>query len=325
MKKTLIALAVLAASGASMAQSSVTLYGIADVWFGQTKTNGLSQTKIDSGGVSESSFGFKGSEDLGGGLKAIFTLEQGFNIDTGAQGTPSQAFNREASVGFAGGFGEVKMGRVWTALDDVSGAINSGFDSALSATSGVFKSTDFNANPANGVRYTSPNFGGFSGAVSYALGEKKTATLSDSSIMALNVQYANGPLAAVLGYQTEEPQGSAASVDYTRLGASYDLGVAKILASYGKVNDANDTNEYQIGVDFPVSSALTLSAGYATSKTENTAGTTLTERDGFGLAAAYSLSKRTMIYGGIQRATEDTAGVETNKATLYAVGVKHTF
>ena len=69
MKKNLIAVAVLAASGAASAQSSVTLYGIADVWFGSAKSGDLRQTRIDSGGVDESRFGLKGSEDLGAGLK----------------------------------------------------------------------------------------------------------------------------------------------------------------------------------------------------------------------------------------------------------------
>ena len=76
MKKTLIALAVLAASGAAMAQSSVTLYGVADVWFGSTKATvdgvGQRQTVINTSGVNGSRFGLKGTEDLGNGLKAIF-------------------------------------------------------------------------------------------------------------------------------------------------------------------------------------------------------------------------------------------------------------
>jgi predicted porin len=88
MKKSLVALAVLAASGAAMAQSSVTLYGIADLWFGTANTdNGttsLSQTLLESGGVNGSRWGLKGSEDLGGGLKANFDLQQGIRLDDGS-------------------------------------------------------------------------------------------------------------------------------------------------------------------------------------------------------------------------------------------------
>ncbi len=139
MKKSLIALAVLAVAGAASAQSSVQLYGIADVWVGGIKATGTkAQTVVESGGVSGSRWGVKGSEDLGGGLKAIFTLEQGFAIDTGAAAT---GFNREASVGVAGNFGEVKLGKVWTAYDDVQAASNPVFDSALTPSAKAFAST----------------------------------------------------------------------------------------------------------------------------------------------------------------------------------------
>lgn len=323
MKKSLVALAVLAASGAAMAQSSVTLYGVADIWVGSSKTNDVRTTQMVSGGVSSSRWGIKGEEDLGGGLKAIFTFEQGVSLDTGA-GT---GFDREASVGFAGGFGEVKFGRVWTALDDISGASNSVFDSDLAATTNVFKSADFTANPNNGIRYTSPSFGGFSGTVSYSLDEKSNAA-NTTQATAFNVQYANGPLAAQVGYQTEEVNGAAKSDDYLRLGGSYDFGFATAKASYGTVEYAsgNEVAEYQIGADVPLSAAMTLSAGYASSETENAAGAKLTEREGFGVAVAYSLSKRTTVYGGFHRSTEDNAaGVELTKNSVYAVGVKHTF
>lgn len=323
MKKSLVALAVLAASGAAMAQSAVTLYGIADVWVGSEKINAVRTTVMKSGGVSGSRWGIKGEEDLGGGLKAIFTFEQGVALDTGA----AAGFNREASVGFSGGFGEVKFGRVWTALDDVAGASNSVFDSALAATSNVYKSGDFTANPNNGIRYTSPSFGGFSGAVSYSLDEKSAAA-NTTQATAFNVQYANGPLAAQLGYQTEEVFGATKSDDYLRLGASYDFGVATAKFSYGTVDYAagDEVAEYQIGVDVPLSAAMTLSAGYANSETETSAGAKITERDGFGIAVAYSLSKRTTVYGGFHRSTEDNAaGVELTKNSVYAIGVKHTF
>jgi len=115
MKKTLVALAVLAASGASMAQSTVTLYGIADVQFNiessdKTGTS-ISQNQIASGGVNGSRFGLKGSEDVGGGLSVNFDFQQGFSIDTGAardeknnQGVAynNNAFSRASWVGLSG-------------------------------------------------------------------------------------------------------------------------------------------------------------------------------------------------------------------------------
>ncbi len=116
MKKTLIALAVLAASGATFAQSSVTLYGIADVVIHKDKNVSAAMT---SGGVSTSRLGFKGSEDLGGGLMANFKIERSIALDTGSD---AGSWDRYAYVGLSGGFGEVKLGKTGTAYDDISGA-----------------------------------------------------------------------------------------------------------------------------------------------------------------------------------------------------------
>ncbi len=334
MKKSLIAMAVLAAAGAASAQSSVQLYGIADVWFGGIKETGSkAQTVVESGGVSSSRFGLKGSEDLGGGLKAIFTLEQGFSIDSGEQATAGQAFSREASVGVAGGFGEVKLGKVFTAYDDVQGASNPVFDSALSPSAGAFVSTGYNANPANGIKYTSPSYAGFTGIVSHALGENKGASGADvtpgnaSSVTALAVQYANGPLAAAAAFQQEKPENNGKSVDFTNLNASYDLGVVTLKGAYAQRDDNAGTKdkEYQLGFDYPLAVNLILSAGYASSKNKVN-GVKQFDNSGFGVAAAYLLSKRTTAYAGVRSTTKDfadaTADVTTN---VYAVGVKHAF
>jgi len=325
MKKSLIALAVLAASGASFAQSSVSIYGIADVWFGRTTASGLpTQTVLNSGGVSGSRFGFKGSEDLGGGLKANFLLEQGFNIDTGAT-TAGQAFSRQSYVGFSGGFGEVKLGKMWTAYDDISGATNPVFDSILSPQNNVWLSTGYQANPNNGLYYVSPSMGGFSAAVSYALGENKTAAVDAGSVVAVNVKYEGGPVYVGLAHQREKATDNSDANKFTRLNGSYDLGVAKLLAGYGRVAGAADTStsEWELGADFPVSGALTLSAGIARSS-DNAAKGDAT-RKGYGLGAAYAMSKRTTVYGGYQSANIAKPGVADTDTTALAVGLKHTF
>ena len=328
MKKSLIALAVMAAAGAASAQSSVQLYGIADVWFGGVKATGSkSQTVLEDGGVDGSRFGLKGSEDLGGGLKAIFTLEQGFKLDTGVQETAGQAFSREATVGLQGNFGTVKLGKQFNAFDDVSGAAATVFDGALTPMNTVFESAAFGSTDATTVKYLSPSFSGFSGSASYSFGEDKTATVDATNSYSLAGQYANGPVAAGLGYAVKD-LGAAGEDKATRLNGSYNFGVATLKASYGLVDYAsnNEVNEYEIGVDYPVASNLVLSAGYAFSKLENGAGAKLSETNGFGLAAAYLLSKRTTAYvGATQATTENAAGVDTAKTTIYAVGVKHAF
>ena len=330
MKKSLIALAVMAAAGAASAQSSVQLYGIADVWVGGTKATGTKAvTKVESGGVSGSRWGLKGSEDLGGGLKAIFTLEQGFALDTGVA---ASGFNREASVGVAGNFGEVKLGKVWTAYDDVQNASNPVFDSALTPSAAAFASTAYKANPANGVKYTSPSYAGFTGIASYAFGEDKgaaglVATGKASSTTALAVQYANGPLAAAAAFQQEKPENDGKSTDFTNLNASYNLGVVTLKGVYAQreVDNGSKDQEYQIGVDYPLASNLILSAGYAYSENENAAGLKQSDNSGLGLAAAYLLSKRTTAYAGV-RSTKLDYVVGTDVTTnVYAVGVKHAF
>lgn len=329
MKKNLIALAVLAAaSGAAFAQSSVSIYGIADVWFGSSETNNLTQTVIESGGVSSSRIGFKGTEDLGGGLKANFVLEQGFNIDNGST-VAGQAFSRQSYVGFSGGFGEVRVGKTYSPFDDIAGATNAAFDSKLSPNVGAWASDLYQANPANSIYYATPSFSGFSGALSYSLGENKTAAVDAGNVTSLNVKYQGGPVYAGFAYQSEKATDASIATKFTRLNGSYDLGVVKLLAGYGRAENVlftnSDTTDWQVGVDYPVSPALTVSAGYASSTDDDTATVKDSKRSGFGLAAAYSLSKRTTVYAGLRATTAElarTADVDTN---VYAVGVKHTF
>jgi len=333
MKKSLVALAVLAASGASFAQSNVTLYGLADIWLGSVKTtngvtgNSVSTTRMDSGGVNTSRWGLKGSEDLGGGLKAIFKLEQGFSLDTGAA-TAGQAFSRQAYVGFAGGFGEVQLGKVWTAFDDVWGVSNAVFDSALSPTHYVFESINYQDRPSNGMRYTSPNFGGFSGAISYSLDEKVAGAAKVSSF---NVSYGAGPVTAYLGYQVEDVVNTVAlpsDTKYMIVGGSFNFGMATAKANYAQVKNVGNANgfdakEYQLGVDFPVSSALTVSASYAKSDDSNPGFEQ--SRKGYGIGATYTLSKRTFLYGGYTANKFSNFRAGDDKADVYAVGVQHNF
>ncbi len=333
MKKSLIALAVLAASGAAMAQSSVTLYGIADLWVGTVKSTGSDRvTLMESGGVNGSRWGLRGSEDLGGGLKANFDLQQGFAMDTGAAGsTSASAFSRQSWVGLSGGFGALRLGRTTTPYDDVSGSSNAVFDSALAPangypdTNGVFKSTKYSGRQNNMIYYQAPNFGGISGAFSYSLDEKSA---TNPEVTSFNLTYAGGPLALQLAFQNEQSTTRTYDIDFLRLGGSFDLGMAKLKAIYGEAKNyqakGNKTKDFQIGVDVPMGSALTLSASYAKSDDNKTAGDA--SRDGFGVAAAYTLSKRTFLYGGFRHTENDNGpAAATVKTDILAVGVQHRF
>ena len=340
MKKSLIAVAVLAVSGASFAQSTVSIYGIADVWFGSQKitTNGDSQrqTLLNSAGVDDSRWGLKGSEDLGGGLKANFVFEQGFTVDEGSavvgNATNNEVFSREVSVGFSGAFGAVKLGKMATPYEDVSGLSNAVFDSALSPAEYVFASTNHVERPSNSIYYQAPNFGGFSGAFSYSLGENKTTEDSASDIASLALTYDAGALALQLGYQVEDQANNNAAQNadakYLSFGAGYDFGMVAAKFSYGKVDNVDnvsgfDATDYQVGLDFPVSSALTLSVSYAESDDKNVGFEQ--SREGYGIGAAYTLSKRTFVYGGYVAAKETVEGYGDDKIKLFAVGVNHRF
>lgn len=363
MKKSLIALAVLAASGAAMAQSSVTAYGIADVWVGSSKFEvdgeSLTRSSVDSGGVSTSRYGFKGSEDLGGGVKANFQLEQGFDISTGAAQVSGKAFNRQAWVGLSGGFGEVQLGKVWTSYDDIRSSANDTFNANIASSFATW--LGYSDRTDNGIKYTSPSFGGISGSLTYALGEDKTATNSASSVLSLGLQYANGPLfvgfahqqqkqngangvfSAVPGFLTAE-LGEELTIDllgsldfegkttYTLINGSYDLGVAKVLGGYNQVKQTivgltgeAKAKEYNLGVEVPVSTSLKFGFGYARSDIE-AGGQDAFDTTGYSAAAVYSLSKRTALYAaltGTKLEAADNSG--SVKSRLFAVGVNHSF
>ena len=332
MKKSLIALAVLAASGASFAQSSVQAYGLLDVFVASVK-DAKTTTVLGSGGVNTSRWGLKGSEDLGGGLKANFKLEQGFDVSTGAAGTATvgefpgtaaQAFDRQAYVGLSGGFGEVQLGKSWSAYDDVSGSSDAMWNAnALSTMWNGGKSGNYLDRPINGIKYIAPTISGLTGAVSYSLKEGSTTL---PSITAVSLDYAGGPLGAQVGYQVQSTTGLA-EVKFLRLGASYNLGMVTPKVMYGKVDNYGNVNgaqttEWQIGADVPVSATFALSASYGKSDDNATGGNA--DRKSFALGGKYDLSKRTFLYGGyLNVKTSNT--VPTPDYTVFALGVQHKF
>lgn len=312
MKKSLIALAALAVVSAASAQSSVTLYGVADIWVGKTDAPGA-KVQVGNHGLATSRWGIRGSEDLGGGLSANFNFESRVNLSDGQ--TNAAMFDRQANVGLSGGFGTVKIGRSWTAFDDIYGAANSGFDSALSANrvwlNNYAYSNGTNASNAQ-IYYATPTMGGFSGAISTKL--KGNETPGELRHTAVYAKYEQGPIYAGVAYEKDD---GPAVLKNTLLNGSYDLGMAKLMASYynTKTGVGIATNSYQLGADIPMGGALTLSVGYASSKLDVAGAKSST---GFGIAAGYSLSKRTTAYAGVR-----AANVVGND--LWAVGINHKF
>jgi predicted porin len=338
MKKSLIALAALAAVSAASAQSSVTLYGIVDTYFGQTSAGvgaaDVSNTVINSGGLSTSRWGVKGSEDLGGGLKANFTLEAGFKSD---DGTATAGFDRKSTVGISGAFGAVDIGgRMLSSYDDVFGFSNMLLNSNAALTAKVWNltgekstagTTAYTNRLDQSIKFTTAKMNGFSGSLQYAGDENKTTTLSASSTTSMNVMYANGPLVAGVGFQSEEKTaGQVNSMDSTIFGATYNLGVAKVVGSYNTIKfGLLEAKGYQIGVDFPVNAMTTVSAGYASNKSESS-GVTTSNSSGFALQGIYALSKRTNLYTIYNKLSSDNnAGTDLQDASTLGFGVRHSF
>ncbi|NJM42409.1 MAG: porin [Anaerolineae bacterium] len=356
MKKTLVAMAALAAVSA-FAQSSVTLYGRVDAGFFSQKTGvgaaAIRQTGIDNGsnvGLTGSRWGMRGTEDLGGGLKAGFKLENRFNIDNGGFSqtrvvtaavaatattpaipavTEPLLFGGEAFISLSGGFGQVRLGRMFTSFDDLRAIAVSknNFDAAWSPVSDSYRVglANYDGRGDNAIKYDTPNFGGISGGLMYAFGENKTALVSAGSQVSGHIKYANGPLAAGFGFQTEKATGAAVSTKHNAISVAYDLGVVALSGGYNNTkNGATKDNDYSIGVEMPLGAAK-ISAGFANSTSKAGAAAKL-KGSGFGLSATYSMSKRTTLYTGYKSSNnKDGAGVKTRDITLFSLGVRHDF
>ena len=193
--------------------------------------------------------------------------------------------------------------------------------------------------PGNSIYYSTPNFSGFSAAASYSFGENKTATVDAGSIVSANIQYAGGPFAVALSHQQEKATDAQTAAKFTQLNGSWDFRVVKLLAAYGQVKNGstglflaspanvavNKSQEYQIGVDVPLGSALTVSGGVSRAKLTLATGGDI-KSTSVGLAAKYDLSKRTFLYTGLQLAKNEAAvGNAEIKTDTFAVGVQHKF
>lgn len=342
MKKSLIALAVLATTGAAMAQSSVTLYGRLDASVGQTSTETigatpvaeLKRTAVNSNTLNFSFWGMKGLEDLGGGLTAKFVLESGFVVDTGVG--DAAIFQREAHVGLLGGFGEVALGRQYTSFHSAHVGVDMLWNSNFQVDSDVFKLgvTSELIRASNSIRYNSPNFGGFTASATLGFGEDKGTTTnvgSATDTASLGVKYASGPVMVTYAHQENKLAQASAAVaqvtnKYDMIGGTYNFGAAMVSAEYMKAkNGTNEDKEYQLGVTVPMG-AFAFGIGYAKATT-SVAGSADLDGSGFGLAGTYNLSKRTTLYAGYRstQIEKTAAAISTDKATSMQIGVRHTF
>ena len=332
MKKTLIALAALAA-GSAFAQSSVTMYGLLDV--GYNFHSAGPGTNVQMGNFhGPSRFGIKGSEDLGGGLKANFNLESGnLGLDTGSSAV---AFGREAWVGVSGRFGETRLGLTSSFGTKATAAFDLNEISKSSAmdNAGISPVTWYGSSRrGNQFQYISNNYSGFSGGVAYDLsadatslstGSKGAAITTTKSTAQVMGAYANGPIAAAFVAEGKRVDADANNRTAYNLSGSYNLGVAKVSAgltqspyktvTYGTSGMAIGGKGVNVGVIAPFG-VTNVGAQYAHN---STSGDNVLE-----LFANYSLSKRTRLYiDGVRLNYKDSTKSDLNR---YGVGVVHTF
>ncbi len=332
MKKSLLALAALTAfAGVASAQSSVTLFGIVDASARSVDNDGTGTVySLASGGGGTSRLGFRGIEDLGGGLRAGFWLEGQVDTDTGGAGFN---FQRRATVSLIGGFGELRLGRDftstylnWGAADvfGYTGVANSGNVRGTYLGQGSI-ATAVRTN--NQIIYILPAMGGLYGQINVGLGEGTGDKYTGGRL-----GYAAGPLNIGAGYGKTER--GVAELESMNISGSFNIGFARLFAGY-------ENSEYSSGAtrnDMDLYTvAFTIPMGKGTFKgqyTEADSSDNSYDASMFGLGYTYSMSKRTTLYASYGTIDNDSgnrykldarAVSAGGKSTGYEFGINHTF
>lgn len=363
MQKKIIALAIAGlASTAAFAQTNVTIYGIADAYVGYINQNGGTGNNVGeqhgrdtvtvaSGGLSGSRLGFKGTEDLGNGLKAVFVLEYGLdlvnNVGVGVGNAATgntlggTAMARQQYVGLNGGFGTVSFGRqyapgYYASLNDASAY---SVLSSKAASQAFLNGTIVGGNNArwdNSINYMTNNLGGFTAQVIYQ-GGAQANELSTRESYGIGATYAAGPVR--VDYVFQNAKYLTPAVDGLRseehyIGGSFDAKVVKVIASFQTVDQGdkavagqgNKGHAYNIGVIVPVGKG-NIHAGYALAdrNSNGRAGSVYRgQQETLNLIYTHGLSKRTTLYTGVTYNDNDVinAGMQT---TTVAAGINHAF
>ena len=294
-KLVVVAIGAIAAGAASAQTANVTLFGVVDTYMANIRANngGKSVTQLDAGGLSGSRWGLRGSEDLGGGLSAAFTLENGFLSDSGALGQGGRLFGRQAHVGLNGAFGSITVGRQYTPAfyaaynGDVDEYSNFSIVSnqLVLAAGGMLRAD-------NAITYSSPNMGGFTMSAQWAFGEVAGSS-SAGRIFGANAQYSKGPISAGLGY-TNSKNATGISSQRTWVAAGgYNFGVVKVAGEYHQIKTlvptATTWKGWTLGIVAPMG-VFSLVAEIGQSKNG------AQKHSEFEFGANYILSKRTDLY-----------------------------
>lgn len=329
MKKSLLAFTVLSAfAGAASAQTSVAAYGMVDLGIVSEKGGAAgSVLKMESGVQSGSRLGFKGTEDLGGGLSANFVLEAGIAADTGGSNQGGLTWGRQTLVGLTGNFGSVNLGRQFNLVTNAIGNIDPFGGGHEGAYSNIM---NFAFRTNNGIYYTTPTIGGFTGDLAYGVGEVAGNT-SGNRELGLSLGYSNGPLYAVLAHRNFNDATATNTNKVTILGGTYDFGPVKAALGYGinKDNVGIDSNDLLLGASVPFG-AGTFMASYIRHKDKSTLNQNANQA---AIGYTYALSKRTNFYTSYSRINNSNgAGFTVGNAIEsgtgdkgFAVGMRHKF
>jgi len=336
MNKKVLAAAVVATLGGAVSAQNVTIYGILDASAVNTDNGAFSSTEVNSGFLVSSRLGFRGEEDLGGGLKALFKLESRLGFDnyggmgasqqitngTLATGLSPAIFNRDAYVGISGAFGEFALGTMESETSRIATAYNAtGFNVGLFTSAYGSSFAVLGDRMANAIRYSSPTFNGLSVVVAGFQGENKqgtTNTLNASNyngamaslrydMGALKIGAAQANRSAAQGFTAATTTTAGGRAKDTTYGAMYDFGVAAVgLAKYNSAYTAaanTGRSATMLTGSLPISGQTRLFGSYGQLE-EKAAGlaysassdTASTKAKAYYLGVTHDLSKRTAVY-----------------------------
>lgn len=340
-RKLIISALTASAPFVASAQNNLSVYGLVDIGVASEDVgaSGTRKTALVGGSQGQSRLGFRGTEDLGGGLTALFNIETGYKLDTGEMGSTTAFFARRSVVGLEGSFGSVMLGREYTPIARVAAEtdpLGHGFyGTDLSAF-------DDNARDriirraSNTVNYQTPSFGGLFGRLVYGLGEQ-TASPKLGDLMGLSIEYKGGGIYLGAGYHAVERIVEGNDKSYI-FGAGYKFGDYQVKANYLASDPAGANNKFEqvnLGVSAKVGQGVILT------NIQHNKDETGATANGFGITYNHFLSKRTNVftsYGTLRNNSLGRFGLysATSKLTPtttqlgadpsgFVVGVQHRF
>lgn len=327
MKKSMVAFGVLVlAAGSAAAQSSLVLYGVADIGLKLERAGAGTLVALDSGNQSGSRFGLRGSEDLGGGYRAGFVLESGFSIDTGAQSANGVLFNRQSYVSLAGGFGELKLGRIQTMVYSSAGVFDPFGDTLAGDSARLFNYGGSRTD--NTVNYSFAAQNGLNGQLAWSAGEVAGDHKAGRTVAGA-LGYASGPIAIVLTHQSTINAAGSDTARTTLLGGNYDFGIVQPFVAYAVNRGAAglDTRDGLVGVKIKIGPADTLMASVIHKWDRAIDHADATQ---IAIGFTHDLSRRTNLYTSWSRLTNgDNAAYKVSAKgktnSLFNLGVRHRF